>query len=109
MFLNFFLPDLDTSRKVSEAFKSNGIVACFHYYVNNWHYVRKWQHLKDVNSLNPVSNEVKTELSKLRDKTFEQSDKYIAKNISCLIKLSWTEEEVRDRAQKMFNLIKENI
>ncbi len=109
LFLNFFLPDLDTSRKVSEAFKSNGIDACFHYYDNNWHYVRKWQHLKDVKSLNPVSNEVKTELSKLRDKTFEQSDKYIAKNISCLIKLSWTEEEVRDRAQKMFNLIKENI
>ena len=108
-FLNFFLPDLDAARKVSEAFKSNGIDACFHYYDNNWHYVRKWQHLKDVKSLYPISNEVKAGLSKLKIRAFEQSDKHISKNISCLIKLSWTEHEVRDRALRMSNLIKENI
>ena len=44
-FLNFFLDDLETARMVNQAFKTNGIDVCFHYYDNNWHYIRKWEHL----------------------------------------------------------------
>jgi len=104
-FLNFFLPDLNTARKVSSAFKENGIDACFHYYDNNWHYIRKWEHLKDLKTLYPLSNKVKEGLKYLQTKTFEQSDHYIGRNISCLIKLSWTENEVVKRANKMVSLI----
>lgn len=105
-FLNFFLPDLEFARKVSQGFKDNGIDACFHYYDNNWHYIRKWDHLKELKSLYPISKEVKDGLQYLKAKTFKQSDSYIARNISCLIKLSWTEEEVRERAEKMAQVIK---
>ncbi|MCK0178435.1 DegT/DnrJ/EryC1/StrS family aminotransferase [Flavobacteriaceae bacterium S0862] len=104
-FLSFFLPDLEATRKVSSAFKDQGIDACFHYYDNNWHYIRKWEHLKDLKSLYPFSEEVKEGLTYLQTKTFEQSDHFIGRNISCLIKLSWTEEEVRERASKMVSLI----
>ncbi|MDD7886139.1 DegT/DnrJ/EryC1/StrS aminotransferase family protein [Flavivirga sp. 57AJ16] len=104
-FLNFFLPDIDTTRKVSEAFKQNAIDACFHYYDNHWHYIRKWDHLTNLKSLFPISQEVKKGLSYLKTKAFTQSDYYIARNISCLIKLSWTEEEVRSRAAKMVEVI----
>ncbi|WP_370476294.1 DegT/DnrJ/EryC1/StrS family aminotransferase [Tamlana flava] len=104
-FLNFFLPDLETTTKVSEAFKNNGIDACFHYYNNNWHYIRKWEHLKNLKSLYPISQEVKEGLRYLNEKSFEKSDHYIARNISCLIKLSWTKDEVEKRANKMVELI----
>jgi 8-amino-3,8-dideoxy-alpha-D-manno-octulosonate transaminase len=105
-FLNFFLPDLETARKVSKAFKDNGIDACFHYYDNNWHYIRRWDHLKDLKSLFPISKEVKEGMEYLKTKTFKQSDAYIARNISCLIKLSWSEDEVKTRAEKMAELIR---
>ncbi len=108
-FLNFFLPDLDKARKVSEAFKQNGIDVCFHYYDNSWHYIRKWQHLKDLKTLYPLSNEVKEGLKYLQTKTFEQSDHYIGRNISCLIKLSWTEDEVKQRADIMVAAILNSI
>jgi 8-amino-3,8-dideoxy-alpha-D-manno-octulosonate transaminase len=108
-FLSFFLPDLEVSRKVSEAFKLNGIDSCFHYYDNNWHYIRKWQHLKDLKTLNPLSAEVKEGLAYLKEKTFPQSDHYIGRNISCLIKLSWTEDEVIDRANKMVISVKQAL
>lgn len=107
-FLNFFLPDLEKAQKVSEAFKANGIDASWNYYHNNWHYVRKWEHLKEAKSLYPLSAEIKTELEKLQNTTFEQSDHYIGRNISCLIKLSWSEEEVRLRAKTMASIIREN-
>lgn len=105
-FLSFFLPNLDIARKVSSDFKAQGVDACFHYYDNNWHYIREWDHLKDIKSLYPISQEVKNGLEYLKTKSFEQSDNYIAKNISCLIKLSWTEEEVKQRALKMAEIIK---
>ncbi len=106
-FLSFFLPDLEAATKVSEAFKKNGIDACFHYYNNNWHYIRKWEHLKNLKSLYPISKEVKEGLEYLQTKSYPKSDDYIARNISCLIKLSWTEDEVKTRAQKMAKIISE--
>lgn len=108
-FLNFFLPNLDTARKVITSFKEKGVDACFHYYDNNWHYVRKWEHLKEIKTLYPVSKEVKEGLSYLKDKTFDQSDHFIGRNISCLIKLSWTEAEVKERAKLMVQAIKESL
>ena len=105
-FLNFFLNDLDTARKVNSAFKSNGIDVCFHYYDNNWHYVRKWEHLKNQKSLVPFSKELKKGLSYLKKKSFDKSDHFIGRNISCLIKLSWTESEVMKRARIMASIIR---
>lgn len=108
-FLNFFLPDLETSLKVSEAFKTQGVDACFQYYNNNWHYIRKWDHLKEIKSLYPIPTEVKNGLEYLKTKKFPQSDHYIGRNMSCLIKLSWTEAEVKARASKMVEIIKASL
>jgi len=105
-FLNFFLDDLDTARAVSKEFNANGIDVCFRYYDNNWHYIRKWEHLKEQKSLYPLSKEITQGLNGLKDKDFSKSDHYIGRNISCLIKLSWTETEVRKRAKTMAECIK---
>ena len=105
-FLNFFLPDLETATQVAQGFKENGVDVCWNYYNNNWHYINKWHHLKDVKSLYPISSAVKKELLALKDKDFSKSDHYIGRNISCLIKLSWTEAEVKARAQTMCKVIK---
>src|SRR5690606_7594757 len=54
-FLNFFLPDLEITRAAMTELKQAGIDGCFHYYDNNWHYIRKWEHLKNLKSLYPLS------------------------------------------------------
>ena len=108
-FLNFFLPNLDIARNVISAFKENGVGVCWNYFDNNWHYVRKWNHLKDAKSLYPLSSEIKEVLTALNEKDFSQSDNYIGRNISCLIKMSWTEEETIERAETMVKLIKASL
>ena len=105
-FLSFFLPDLEAAQKAMEGFKQGGIDGCFHYFNNNWHYVRKWEHLKDQKTLYPLSKELKDGLDYLKTKSFTKSDQYIQRNISCLIKLSWTEDEVRARANTMKAILK---
>ena len=108
-FLNFFLPDVETSRKVMSEFKANGIDVCWNYFDNNWHYVRKWGHLKDAKSLFPLSADVKRGLEVIKTTHFEQSDYFIGRNISCLIKLSWTETQVKERASKIVDAIKASL
>jgi len=108
-FLSFFLPNLETARIVSEEFKKNNIDACFHYYDNNWHYIRKWEHLTELKTLYPLSKEVRQGLEYLKEKKFTQSDHFIGRNISCLIKLSWTEEEVISRAKSMVRIIEKIV
>lgn len=105
-FINFFLNDLETARAVSQSFKAHGIDACFHYYDNNWHYIRAWDHLKAQQSLYPLAEEVTKGLAYLKDKDFSKSDHYIGRNISCLIKLSWTEAQVIERAKIMADCVK---
>jgi len=39
-FLNFYLPSLEIAQNVSTGFKEKGVDGCFHYYDNNWHYIR---------------------------------------------------------------------
>ncbi|MDX1472477.1 MAG: DegT/DnrJ/EryC1/StrS family aminotransferase, partial [Flavobacteriaceae bacterium] len=96
-FLNFFLPNYKTAAKVAAHFKECGIDGCFHYYDNNWHYVRKWRHLKSAKSLFPLNPQTVESLEKLGNKSFKQSDHYIGRNISCLIKLGWSKKEVKNR------------
>ncbi|RUA12838.1 MAG: L-glutamine--2-deoxy-scyllo-inosose aminotransferase KanB [Flavobacteriia bacterium] len=105
-FLSFFMPTAELSNKVVKAFQEYGIDAYWNYFDNNWHYIRKWNHLKELKTLFPLSDEIKKGMQDLKNKEFKQSDDYISRNISCLIKLSWTEEEVHERAKKMVEAIK---
>jgi len=104
-FINFFLPDAETALNVSQSFKENGVDVCWNYFENNWHYIRKWNHLKEAKSLYPLTDAVKSQLDVLSKKDFAKSDYWIGRNISCLIKMSWTEEEVYNRAKKMKEII----
>ncbi len=105
-FLSFFMSTAELANKVVDAFKEFGVDAYWNYFENSWHYIKKWDHLKDMKSLFPISEQIKNGMQDLNTTVFPQSDDIISRNISCLIKLSWTEEEVKERAEKMVAAIK---
>ena len=105
-FLSFFMPTLALARKTVAAFKEHGVDANWHYYDNSWHYIRAWEHFVGQKTLGALPKEVQEGLAYLKTAKFEQSDDVIGRNISCLIKLSWSEEEVKERAKKMVTAIK---
>lgn len=105
-FLSFFMPTKELTDKVVAALKEHGVDAYWNYYENDWHYVRKWNHLKDKVSLYPLSDQIVNGMQDLNNADFSQSDDFISRNISCLIKLSWTDLEVQERATKMVAAIK---
>jgi 8-amino-3,8-dideoxy-alpha-D-manno-octulosonate transaminase len=78
----------------------------FYYFNNNWHYIRKWDHLKNAITLNALSPELKEKVMHHANKDFSASDAIISRNISTAISLSWTEEQVKDKGEKMIAAIK---
>lgn len=107
-FLNIFLPNEEIAKKAHEALGKNNVDACFYWYDNNWHYYKKWEHLVEQKSLSKFSAEIQKGLQK-NQKDFPNSDKWMSRTISCLIKVGWTEKEVQERALKMMEVIKSEL
>ncbi len=105
-FFNFFLPTAELAGKAHKMLGKAGIDSCFYWYDNNWHYYRKWEHLLHKKSLGRLPQEVVDRLPDYHAADFSFSDHWVGRNISCLIKLGWTEGEVKERATKMASVIK---
>ena len=97
-FLSWFLPTQAAADKVIAAFKEAGILpGNFYWYANNWHYIKKWMHLKNVQSLNRLNAEQQAGLEKLNITSFEKSDAIMSRCISTAMSLTWTEEQVHEK------------
>ena len=68
---------------------------------NNWHYINGWEHLRNLKSLAPLSSEIKNQIQDLNNTDFSKSDAWMSRTVSSLIKIGWTETEVKDRAEAM--------
>jgi 8-amino-3,8-dideoxy-alpha-D-manno-octulosonate transaminase len=101
-FISWFLPDEDSTVRVVNALKEEGILAGnFYWFNNNWHYIRKWDHLKKSISLNRFSEAQEKALFELQDKSFAASDAILSRCISTLISLTWTEEQIKEKGEKI--------
>lgn len=105
-FLSFFLPTEDLTRKTHKALISNGLGGNFYWYDNNWHYIKKWEHLKNGTSLFPLNTALVEAINKTDFNAFQQSDEIMGRTISSLINLTWTQEQAEERAHKMAETIK---
>ena len=106
-FLNFFLPTEELTKKAHKALVENGVDACFYWFTNNWHYINGWEHLRNMKSLGNPSSEVKAQLQDLNNTDFSKSDAIMGRTISSLIKIGWTEKQVRERAGAMAETIQQ--
>lgn len=100
-FLNFFLPNEKLSKSAHKALSDAGVDACFYWYSNNWHYINGWEHLRNLKSLSPVSKEVRSQMQDLNNMDFSKSHAWMSRTLSSLIKIGWTEEQVKNRAALM--------
>ncbi|MEO5684007.1 MAG: DegT/DnrJ/EryC1/StrS family aminotransferase [Chitinophagaceae bacterium] len=107
-FISWFLPTETITQAVVASLKEQGILAGnFYWFNNNWHYVRKWDHLKEGITLNALSPEHKAAVMQHASKDFSASDAIMGRCISTAISLLWTEEQIKDKGEKMVNTIKQ--
>jgi 8-amino-3,8-dideoxy-alpha-D-manno-octulosonate transaminase len=106
-FLSWFLPTTELTSAVVEQMRAQGVLAGnFYWFKNNWHYISKWDHLKNATMLNGQSKEVTDALKNYASKEFPASDAVMGRCVSTAISLLWTEEQIQEKGSKMVSVIK---
>lgn len=109
-FLSWFLPTQEITQAVVAELKAQGILAGnFYWFDNNWHYVRKWDHLKNSITLNALSPENKAAVIHHANKDFAPSDAIMSRCISTAIGLLWTEEQLKTKGEQIVAIVRKVI
>jgi 8-amino-3,8-dideoxy-alpha-D-manno-octulosonate transaminase len=105
-FLSWFLPTEAITKAVVAEMKAQGILAGnFYWFVNNWHYISKWDHLKNSITLNHLHPDLKAAVMHHANKDFSASNAVMGRCISTAISLSWTEEQIKTKGEQMKSVI----
>lgn len=104
-FLGFFLPTAEQARNAAAAMKAAGLPA-FYYFDNNWHYIRNWHHFKQGDTLNRFAPGLEQAIDIYKTKEFPASDAIISRCICTPINLGWSEEEIKERTEKLVSAVK---
>jgi 8-amino-3,8-dideoxy-alpha-D-manno-octulosonate transaminase len=106
-FLSWFLPTEAATRAVIAELRQQNILAGnFYWYDNNWHYFRKWDHLRQAATLNNLNEEQRKTLVALKPDGFPASDRILSRCISTAIGLAWTEEQTKEKGEKIVAAVK---
>ena len=106
-FLSWFMPSRELTEAVVVELKAKEIFAGnFYWFEHNWHYIRKWDHLKSEKMLNRLTAGQSAALKKLDTQDFSKSDSVMGCCISTAIGLSWTDEQLRDKTSRLAAAIK---
>jgi 8-amino-3,8-dideoxy-alpha-D-manno-octulosonate transaminase len=89
---------------VSDLKAQNVLAGNFYWYDNNWHYIRKWDHLKNNTALYPLNDLQQSALKHLQSQKFSTSDAIMSRCISSAISLLWTEEQIREKGEKIITI-----
>ncbi len=101
-FLSWFLPTIELTKAAVAELKLQAVMAGnFYWFDNNWHYIRKWDHLKNATALYPLFDAQREGLHRLSTQDFSASDAVMGRCVSTLISLLWTEEQVKEKGEKM--------
>jgi 8-amino-3,8-dideoxy-alpha-D-manno-octulosonate transaminase len=98
-FLSFFLPSEDSARRVARSLKEAGIEGVFHWYDNNWHYIRNWRHFKERKFAGAISSDIMKGMPDYSSREFA-SDAIVSLCVSITVKLGWSEEEASEKAKR---------
>lgn len=105
-FLSFLMPDVQTARQAVKALSEAGVDGCFHWFDNNWHYIRRWNHFHAMKSAARLSVQDLPNCPDYKAVPLPASDAIMERAISMQIKLGWTEEQLLQRADATVKALK---
>lgn len=100
-FLSFFLPTEEMTREAIAELQAAGVAGNFYWYDNNWHYIRKWQHLQNGSFMSRLPEEQKKQVMHYSNLAFPASDAIMSRCISSSISLLWDENQAAERGAKI--------
>ncbi len=100
-FLTFMLPTEARTIEINQKLKDAGVDGCFYWYVNNWHYIKNWPQIQNMVGAAKLPIHLNDNLPDYTKLDTSVSDAIMSRSISMLIKLSWTEDDLNQRIEKL--------
>ena len=100
-FLTFMLDSEERTIEISKQLAENGVDGCFYWYVNNWHYLKNWDHIQNLKFPARLPIHLIEDRPDYTNVQTPKSDDIMSRTISMLIKLSWTDEEIDQRIENI--------
>jgi 8-amino-3,8-dideoxy-alpha-D-manno-octulosonate transaminase len=104
-FLSLFLPTEDEARQAVKDLGAAGVDGCFYWYDNNWHYHRRWDHLKTMRSPGMLAPEKFSYGDDWAARDLSRSDAVMGRTVCMLIKLGWDEKALEERLTRMKSVL----
>jgi 8-amino-3,8-dideoxy-alpha-D-manno-octulosonate transaminase len=108
-FLSWFLPTEELTRAAIKEMAALKQAGNFYWFDNNWHYIKKWDHLKNSITLNKLHPEHRAAVINAATKAFPVSDAIMSRCVSTSISLLWTEEQLKQKGEAMQEAIRKAL
>jgi len=100
-FLNILLPDTSSAQRAVAAFNEAGITGFNYWFLNMYHFVNQWNHLKDLKAAAPLTIHLVEKPQDYNTMNLPKSQEVIGRLISFGVRCTWTEKEVLALAEKI--------
>ncbi len=100
-FLNLLLPDTESAKWAVEEFTKAGIGGFNYWYLNMYHFINQWSHLKDLKAAAPMPIHHYTIPQDYNKLQLPGSQEVVGRLISFGIRCTWKESEVIELTQKI--------
>ncbi len=113
-FMDFFLPDETSARAVVKALQEEGVPAITgvqYWYDNNFHYIKNWEHLRNLTTASKVYAQTVELPQNYSDYKIllPKTENLIQRLISLVVKVAWTEEQLNTLSQKITSALKKAL
>jgi len=105
-FLCFYLPDANQAKAVYTALGSEAIGGLSYWWENMYHYIRNWDHLKNMQTMAKLPVEVLENTQNYKTLELPKSDAIISRMVSIQIRVMWTPEQLQELTQKIGRALK---
>ncbi|MBS1650776.1 MAG: DegT/DnrJ/EryC1/StrS family aminotransferase [Bacteroidetes bacterium] len=100
-FFNMMLPDTATAQNVVGEMKSSGVVGFDYWYKNMYHFINQWDHIKEMRTVSKLPIQIIGSPQDYKNLNLPKTQEVIGRLISFGIKYKWTEDDVKQLANKI--------
>jgi len=100
-FVNFFCPDEGSARQTIDELVNAGVHGVAYWYDNNFHYLKNWNHLKQLSVAARLPVQAIDPRRSYRDVRLPESDAIMSRLVSLIVSVKWTDEELRSQTDRI--------
>lgn len=98
-FLCFFMPGEEEARQCAKELAKAGLEGVSYWYDNNWHYLRRWEHLKNLASAAKLPQHLYDHVPDYNALDLSRSDSIMGRTVCIQVKIGWSPKDLEDRVK----------